>query len=174
MKISMSNNCAVHWANLWCDIKGLCPRIIQPKFIFISIVTLSVSTCGIWIGPLFLDDYSQIGFSIFSFIIATLGVLAAENLLREDDECHSSEDKYRRQVKISFSVLLWFLSFVFSFYGLKNNVNFELIISLLITLLLWLSITVVKTDFDTPTSPNDTVRKELANIQSDNEPGDGL
>ena len=170
----MSRNCTVHWANLWSDIKRLCPRFIQPKFVFISIVTLSVSTCGIWIGPLFLDDNSQIGFSIFSFIIATLGVLAAENLLKEDDDCHSSDDKYRKQVKVSFSVFLWVLSLVFSFYGLKNNVNTALIISFLITLLLWLSITVVKTDFDTPTSPDDTVRKELSNIQSDSEPGDGL
>lgn len=164
----------VHWRNLGADIKDLYPRIIQPKFVFISIVTLSVSTCGIWIGPLFLDDNSQIGFSIFSFIIATLGVLAAENLSREDESALTFADKYRRQVKISFSVLLWFISFVFSFYGLKNNINFALMISFAITLLLWFSITVAKADFDAPIKPDDTVRKELEIIKDDDEPGEGL
>lgn len=170
----MPRNDTVHWRNLCSDVRGLYPRIIQPKFVFISIVTLSVSTCGIWIGPLFLDDYKQIGFSIFSFIIATLGVLAAENLLRDDGTAITSADKYRKQVKISFSVLLWFLSFAFSFYGLKNIVNIELIISLFITLLLWLSINVAKADFDAPTSPDVTVRNELANRKSNDEPGEGL
>ncbi len=61
----MSRNDMIHWVNLWKDILGLYPRIIQPKFIFISLVTLFVSTCGIWIGPLFLKDNTQLGFSIF-------------------------------------------------------------------------------------------------------------
>lgn len=60
--------------------------------------------------------------------------------------------------------ILWF----------KNNVNFALIVSFLITLLLWLSITVAKSDFDTPIKPDDTVRKELANRKDDDEPGEGL
>lgn len=164
----------IHWRNLGSDIKELYPRIIQPKFVFISMVTLSVSTCGIWIGPLFLGDSSQIGFSIFSFIIATLGVLAAENLSREDELASTLADKYRKQVRISFSVLLWFISFVFSFYGLKNNVNFALIVSFIITLILWFSITVAKSDFDAPIKPDDTVKKELEIRKNDNEPGAGL
>ncbi|MDT8956452.1 MULTISPECIES: hypothetical protein [Aeromonas] len=170
----MSVSDIVHWQNLWSDLKTLFPRMIQPKFVFISVVTLSVSTCGIWIGPLFLKDSSQIGFSIFSFVIATLGVLAAENLLKDDDVSISSLDKYRKQVKISFSVFLWFLAFVFSFYGLKNNINFALLLSFGITLLLWLSITVAKVDFDAPTTPSQTVSNELNNMKDVNEPGAGL
>lgn len=164
----------IHWRNLGNDIKDLYPRIIQPKFVFISFVTLSVSTCGIWIGPLFLGDTEQMGFSIFSFIIATLGVLAAENLSREDESASTSTEKYRKQVKRSFSVLLWFLSFVFSFYGLKNNINLALIVSFVITLILWFSITVAKSDFDAPFKPDDAVRKELEIRKNDDEPGQGI
>lgn len=170
----MSESDIIHWKNLCADLKSLYPRVTQPKFVFISFVTLAVSTCGIWIGPLFLEDNKQIGFSIFSFVITTLGVLAAENLLRDDDTSNSSYEKYRKQVKVSFSVFLWFLSFVFSFYGLKNNINIALIISFLIAILLWLSITVAKADFDAPISPDELVQRELSTIESTDEPGEGL
>jgi len=174
----MSKNDLAHWGNLVSDIRGLYPRIIQPKFIFISFVTLSVSTCGIWIGPFFLKDNTQLGFSIFSFIITTLGVLAAERLSKNDDNDNSmtSSEKHRKQVMMSFSIFLWFLSFVFSFYGLKNNVNFMLILSFSITLLLWLSITVVKPDFEgpKPVTPDSIVTNELSAVAVDDEPGKGL
>lgn len=113
----MSRNDMIHWVNLWKDILGLYPRIIQPKFIFISLVTLFVSTCGIWIGPLFLKDNTQLGFSIFSFIITTLGVLAAECLSRYDENENpiSLSERHRKQVRISCSIFLWFISFVFYF-----------------------------------------------------------
>lgn len=164
----------IHWCNLGVDIKSLYPRVIQPKFVFISIVTLAVSTCGIWIGPLFSQDYSQVGFSFFSFIIATLGVLAAESLSRDDGGGISfpSPEKYRKQVKVSFSVFLWVLSFVFSFYGINNNINLGLIVSFIITLILWISVTVVKPDFEIPITPNLTVQKEL--MKDNDEPGEGL
>jgi hypothetical protein len=166
----------MHWENLREDISKLYPRIIQPKFIFISFVTLAVSTCGIWIGPLFLNDNDQLGFSIFSFIITTLGVLAAECLSKDDESesIVSSSERHRKQVRMSFSMFLWFVSFVFSFYGLKNNVNFLLIFSFIITLLLWLSITVVKPDFKIPVTPDSIVSNELSSIAVDDEPGEGL
>lgn len=174
--MSMSKNDFVHWSNLWNDINELYPRVIQPKFIFISFVTLAVSTCGIWIGPLFLKDNTQLGFSIFSFIITTLGVLAAERLSKDDeiDNALTSSGRHRKQVMMSLSIFLWFISFVFSFYGLKNNVNFMLIFSFAITLLLWLSITVVKPDFKVPVTPDSIVSSELTNVTVDDEPGEGL
>ncbi|ELY4607186.1 hypothetical protein ACMSX5_001501 [Cronobacter turicensis] len=172
----MSKNNLVHWSNLVKDIRELYPRIIQPKFIFISFVTLAVSTCGIWIGPFFLKDNSQLGFSIFSFIITTLGVLAAERLSKDDekDNVMTLSERHRKQVMMSFSIFLWFISFVFSFYGLKNNINFMLILSFAITLLLWLSITVVKPDFTFPVTPDSIVSSELTNVTVDDEPGEGL
>ncbi|ENG6256353.1 hypothetical protein AB1E84_002245 [Yersinia enterocolitica] len=163
-----------HWLNLIDDIKELFSRLAQPKFVLISFVTLSVSTCGIWIGPLFLGDTTQLGFSIFSFIIATLGVLAAENLLRDEGELTNTQFKYRKQVKMSFSVFLWFISFVFSFYGLKGNVNSLLVIAFIITLVLWLSISSTKSDFDFPGSPERKMREELEIVNNSPEPGDGL
>lgn len=172
----MSKNNFIHWVNLRKDILNLYPRVIQPKFIFISIVTLAVSTCGIWIGPLFLKDNTQLGFSFFSFIITTLGVLAAE-CLSKDDENESvmgSSERHRKQVRMSFSIFLWFVSFVFSFYGLKNTVNGFLILSFSITLLLWLSITVVKPDFKIPVTPDSLVYDELKNTNNNDEPGEGL
>lgn len=164
-----------HWWNLIDDIKSVLSRLAQPKFVLISLVTLSVSTCGIWIGPLFFDDTDKMGFSIFSFIIATLGVLAAENLLRDDgDIADDPVSIYRKQVKMSFSVFLWFLSFVFSFYGLKGDVNVMLIVAFIITLLLWLSITATKSDFDAPVDPQKKVRDALNSVNNNPEPGDGL
>ncbi|EKK2710290.1 TPA: hypothetical protein QHB62_001040 [Escherichia coli] len=172
----MSRNDMIHWVNLWKDILGLYPRIIQPKFIFISLVTLFVSTCGIWIGPLFLKDNTQLGFSIFSFIITTLGVLAAECLSRDDENENpiSLSERHRKQVRMSCSIFLWFISFVFSFFGLKNDVNFMLISSLIITIILWFSITVVKPDFKIPVTPDSLVSDELRNMSSNDEPGEGL
>ncbi|MGC0904449.1 MULTISPECIES: hypothetical protein [Pantoea] len=163
-----------HWWNLIDDVKELLSRLGQPKFVLISFVTLSVSTCGIWIGPLFFGDTTQLGFSIFSFIIATLGVLAAENLLRDEGELTDTQFKYRKQVKMSFSVFLWFISFVFSFYGLKGGVNTLLVIAFIITLVLWLSITSTKSDFDFPSSPERKMREELDIVDNSPEPGDGL
>ncbi|WP_183059466.1 hypothetical protein [Salmonella enterica] len=172
----MSRNDLMHWTHLREDISNLYPRIIQPKFIFISLVTLAVSTCGIWIGPLFLKDNTQLGFSFFSFIITTLGVLAAECLSKDDENENSIplSERHRKQVRMSFSMFLWFVSFVFSFYGLKNHVNFMLILSFVITLLLWLSITVVKPDFKIPVTPDSVVSSELTSITAHDEPGEGL
>ncbi|GDM36161.1 hypothetical protein BvCmsNSNP031_00384 [Escherichia coli] len=114
----MSRNDMIHWVNLWKDILGLYPRIIQPKFIFISLVTLFVSTCGIWIGPLFLKDNTQLGFSIFSFIITTLGVLAAECLSRDDENENpiSLSERHRKQVE--YLVQYFYGSYHLFFYFL--------------------------------------------------------
>lgn len=173
----MSKNNLMHWGNLLEDVLNLYPRIIQPKFLFISLVTLAVSTCGIWIGPLFLEDNKQLGFSFFSFIITTLGVLAAECLSKDDENENdiSSAERHRKQVRMSFSIFLWFVSFVFSFYGLKNTVNWLLILSFAITLLLWFSITVVKPEFKIPViTPDSLVHDELKNTNANDEPGEGL
>lgn len=173
----MSKNNFIHWGNLLDDILNLYPRIIQPKFIFISLVTLAVSTCGIWIGPLFLGDGEQLGFSFFSFIITTLGVLAAECLSKdnENESVMPSPERHRKQVRMSFSIFLWFVSFVFSFYGLKNTVNGLLILSFSITLLLWFSITVAKPEFKIPViTPDSLVHDELKNTNDNEEPGEGL
>ncbi|HGW6489436.1 TPA: hypothetical protein ACNHSK_004520, partial [Escherichia coli] len=72
------------------------------------------------------------------------------------------------------SIFLWFISFVFLFFGLKNDVNFMLISSLIITIILWFSITVVKPDFKIPVTPDSLVSDELRNMSSNDEPGEGL
>ncbi|MEL5875525.1 hypothetical protein J4X25_25920, partial [Escherichia coli] len=86
----------------------------------------------------------------------------------------SLSERHRKQVRISCSIFLWFISFVFSFFGLKNDVNFMLISSLIITIILWFSITVVKPDFKIPVTPDSLVSDELRNMSSNDEPGEGL
>lgn len=57
----------------------------------------------------------------------------------------------------------------FLFFGLKNDVNFMLISSLIITIILWFSITVVKPDFKIPVTPDSLVSDELRNMSSNDE-----
>jgi hypothetical protein len=172
----------VVWRNLYMDVIEVSSKLISPKFLFISIAMLIVSTCGIWIGPLFLSDSSQVSFSIFSFVVATLGVLAAESLVRANDKEASSLDKYRQEVKVSLMILLWVVAFVLSFLGLRiaAEIQLGLIASLVITIILWLVITVNKSEFNLPLHTPDqqlnaalnTSRESL--VESDDEPGDGL
>ncbi|EOU6204645.1 TPA: hypothetical protein ACH9PM_004906, partial [Escherichia coli] len=101
---------------------------------------------------------------------------AAECLSRDDENENpiSLSERHRKQVRISCSIFLWFISFVFLFFGLKNDVNFMLISSLIITIILWFSITVVKPDFKIPVTPDSLVSDELRNMSSNDEPGEGL
>lgn len=172
---SSYNDIKVVWCNLWEDIIIIIPMLSQPKFIFLSLATLSVSTCGIWISPFFLSDATQLGFSIFSFVIATLGVLAAENFLRVENLDMSSAERYRRQVKASLMVLVWVIAFACSFTGIQNKVGAALWISLILTVILWLAVTVHKSDYNVPKqTPDSVVNEALQTATQSNEPGGGL
>lgn len=172
---SSINDIKVVWCNLWEDIATVFPMFLQPKFVFLSLATLSVSTCGIWISPFFLSDTTQLGFSIFSFVIATLGVLAAENFLRIENLDMSSKERYRRQVKASLMVLVWVIAFACSFTGIKNEIGAALWLSLILTVILWLAVTVHKSDYHIPKqTPDSVVNQALQTASQSNEPGGGL
>ncbi len=168
----MNDNFSVLWKTLGMDIKSFLVKPLHPKFVFIAISTLVLSTCGIWIPPFFLSDYTQIGSSFFTFIVATLGVLAAENYFNGDDSEKSQFEKYRCQAKSSFVIFLWLIAFILSFTGVKNEFSILLLISFIMTLLLWLIISSTKSEYDLHFTPEDNMKAQLNKNTA--EPGDGL
>lgn len=174
----MNNEASVKllWGIFLKDIRSYIPRLFHPKFVFIAITTLLISTCGIWIGPFFLCDYSQIAFSLFAFIITTLGILAAEHFFSENtkNDDVSVQERYMRKTRFSFLVFLWVIAFSLSFQGLKNVQSCSLWMAFFITMMLWLGVTAQKTDYSLPATPDKTIHDSVINSHDKTEPGGGL
>ena len=153
---------------MYREVIGTCWKtfieiVSSAKFIFFSIVAISIGTMGIWVPVLFELDLSSGGnttskatvenFPIFMYVVGVLGTLAAEYFIRNE-----KFDEDRKQAVQSFSMLVWFIAIVLSFWALKDpkGNTWQLWLSLWLTISLWMSFT-KKDDF----SFTDTTKSQL-------------
>ena len=83
-------------------------------------------------------------FSIFMYVISILGVIAAENFIKNE-----KPDGKDSEALHSFSLFIWFVAFVLSFWALKEPkiLSWQLICSFGLAVSLWLSISVKSDHF---------------------------
>ncbi|MBA6365112.1 hypothetical protein H4J42_15320 [Colwellia sp. BRX8-8] len=95
----------------------------------------------------YIGDLKEItfeNFSIFMYVISILGVIAAENFIK-----HQKPNGKDSEALHSFSLFIWFVAFVLSFWALKEPkiLSWQLICSFGLAVSLWLSISVKSDHF---------------------------
>lgn len=140
---------------MYLEVVGDCWEVLlrivkNAKFMFFAIVSLSISTMGLWIPVLFQLDVSgdnekatEIGYdniAIFMYVVSVLGTIAAEHFNNRKEDSATATT--------SFAMLIWFIAIVLSFWALKEpgSATWQLFISMWLTISLWLSYTIVKED----------------------------
>lgn len=131
-------------------IKTLREIFKSAQFLFFSVVSISISTMGIWIPVQFELDISggkngaeSIGYeniAVFMYVVSVLGTIAAEYFnKRINDDVGSGATQ-------SFAMLIWFLAIVLSFWALKepSKITWHLLVSMWLTISLWMSFTIHK------------------------------
>lgn len=83
-------------------------------------------------------------FSVFMYVLGILGILAAEHFIKE-----RKKDDELQDALLTFCMLVWFVALVLAFWALKEPKIFtwQLKISFFLSVSLWLSFNVNKSDF---------------------------
>ena len=129
--------------------------ITSAKFVFFSLVAIGIGTMGIWVPVIFDLDLSGNAaktpsvkienLPIFMYVVGVLGTLAAEYFIKNE----KLEDEGKQAVQ-SFSMFIWFIAIVLSFWALKapKENTWQLWLSLWLSISLWMSFTIKKEDFN--------------------------
>ncbi len=138
--------------------------LLNPSFIFFSIIALGLSTMGIWIGFFNGDANEKLGIleqidnlSVFTFCVATLGGAATDFFFEEKYKLDESQDK----ITVHFMYFIWVLAFLTSFKSLNSDE--WVFTSLFLTISFWLAVSKNKPIFKHPN------RKAMENLN----PGEG-